>query len=54
MDLHYSMVVSLSRHDVVRIKERILEEIKENQAIIKNSKEEELYAYTIDFFSMKR
>lgn len=54
MDLHYSTIVSLSRQDIARIKDRILEEIKADQAIIKDSKEEELYAYTIDFFSMKR
>jgi uncharacterized protein (TIGR02147 family) len=53
-DLHYSTVVSLSREDVLRIKNRILEEIKINQEIVKASPEEELYAYTVDFFSMKR
>jgi len=53
-DLHYSTIVSISREDVLRIKNRILEEIKANQAIIKDSPEEELFAYTADFFSMKR
>jgi uncharacterized protein (TIGR02147 family) len=53
-DLHYSTVVSLSRQDVFNIKNRLLEEIKAAQAIIKDSPEEELYAYTMDFFSMRR
>jgi uncharacterized protein (TIGR02147 family) len=53
-DLHYSTVVSLSREDALQIRERILEEIKTNQAIIKDSLEEELFAYTLDFFSMRR
>jgi uncharacterized protein (TIGR02147 family) len=53
-DLHYSTILSLSREDVLRIKNRILDEIRANQAIIKDSPEEELFAYTVDFFSMKR
>ncbi len=53
-DLHYSTIVSLSQDDVLRIKNRILEEIKANQEIVKNSPEEELFAYTVDFFSMNR
>lgn len=53
-DLHYSAVVSLSREDAIQIKNRILDEIRDTQAIIKASKEEELYVYDIDFFSLRR
>ena len=53
-DLHYSSVVSLSRSDVLKIKDMLLEAIKENLKVIKESPEEELYSYCIDFFSMKK
>ena len=53
-DLHYSAVVSLSSQDAVKIKDKILDALKEHLAIIKESKEEELYCYCIDFFSMKK
>lgn len=52
-ELHYSAVVSLSKKDIKKIKDRILEEIKNNIEIVKQSKEEELYSYCIDFFSLK-
>lgn len=51
-DLHYSAVVSLSKKDVVKLKNKMLDEIKHMVAEIKDSKEEELYCYTLDFFSL--
>ncbi len=53
-DLHYSGVVSLSAKDVAIIKDRLLEQLKENIEIVRRSPEEELYSYNVDFFSMKR
>lgn len=53
-DLHYSSVVSLSRRDALKIKDRILDWLKKDLEIIKESKEENLYSYCIDFFHLKR
>jgi uncharacterized protein (TIGR02147 family) len=53
-DLHYSAVVSLSKKDAIRIKDRILEWLEKDLEIIKDSKEEEIYSYCIDFFHMRR
>lgn len=53
-DLHYSATVTLSSMDVLRIKERILEHIKENVDVIRASPAEEVYVYNLDFFSLKK
>lgn len=54
LDLHYSGVASIARADVKKLKDRILEMLKEQLEIVKSSKEEEVYCYTIDFFSLRR
>lgn len=51
-DLHYSGVVSLSAADVSRVKNLLLDQLKENLKIIGASKEERLYAMNIDFFNL--
>ncbi len=51
-DMHYSVVVSLSREDVRKIKEQILETIQANMRIVKDSPEECVFATTIDFFEL--
>jgi uncharacterized protein (TIGR02147 family) len=53
-DTHYSAVVTLSREDVLKLKERILAFVQESVQMIRKSKEEELCAFTIDFFSLGR
>ncbi|MNY59358.1 hypothetical protein D3C86_1957950 [compost metagenome] len=53
-ELHYSGVVSLSSSDILKIKDQLLETIKKNIDVIKDSKEEELYCITIDFFDLKK
>jgi uncharacterized protein (TIGR02147 family) len=53
-DLHYSAVVTLSKEDVRRIRERLLSSLKENLEIIGKSKEEDAYIYCLDFFPVKR
>ncbi len=53
-DLHYSGVVSLSKSDVVKVKSIFLESIKDSQAVVRDSKEEELCAVVIDFFGLRK
>jgi uncharacterized protein (TIGR02147 family) len=53
-DLHYSAAITLSRADVRMIKEKIMEHIQANIGLIRESKEEEVYAYCVDFFRLKR
>jgi uncharacterized protein (TIGR02147 family) len=53
-DLHYSAVVTLSKEDVIKIKDKLLEEIKTNVQTIRESPGEEVYVYNIDFFGLKK
>ena len=53
-DMHYSSVVSLSEADVVRIKNLLLDQLKENLQIIGASKEERLYGLNIDFYNLSK
>jgi len=53
-DLHYSAVVSLGKEDVVKLKDHMLKFIAETIREVRNSKEEELYCYCIDFFDLTR
>jgi uncharacterized protein (TIGR02147 family) len=53
-DLHYSVVVSLSRNDVRRLKDRLIETIQENLKTVQASGEEALYCQTIDLFEIQR
>ena len=51
-DLHYSAVVSLSRKDSDKLKEEIMELLKKHRDLIRDSKEETVFAYTIDLFEL--
>ncbi|MEQ1664629.1 MAG: TIGR02147 family protein [Bdellovibrionales bacterium] len=51
-DLHYSSCATLSKSDFRAVKELLIKSINEARAIIKNSKEEELICFTLDFFSL--
>jgi uncharacterized protein (TIGR02147 family) len=53
-DLHYSGVVSLSKADALKIKDRLLERLKEDIALIRKSTDEEVYCYCLDFFTLRR
>lgn len=53
-DLHYSGVVSLSREDIIKVKNIFLDSIKSAQAVIKDSPEQELCAIAIDLFNLRR
>ncbi len=51
-NLHYSSTVTLSQADVVRIKEMIIQLIKNSKEIIRKSPEETLQCFAIDFFKI--
>lgn len=53
-DLHYSAVFSLSEKDVLTIKNKLLDDIKEIVEQVKPSSEETLYNFNIDFFNLKK
>lgn len=53
-DLHYSVAYTLSREDVRKIRDQILQLIEQNMNVVKPSKEEVLYCNTIDFFELKK
>ena len=53
-DLHYSATLTLSKADVLKLKERMLDEIKNNIDIVRQSAEEEVYVYTVDFYSLRK
>lgn len=54
VDFHYSGVVSLSHSDVAKIKNILLEAVRDSQKVVQDSREEELYALNCDFFTLKR
>ncbi len=51
-NMHYSMVCSLAKKDVGKIKDQFIKIIKENNMIIGESKEEVLFCNVIDFFEV--
>lgn len=53
-DLHYSGVISLSEKDALKIKDRLLDELKANLKIVRDSPEEKLFGFCVDFFDMAK
>lgn len=53
-DLHYSAVLSMSKTARAKIKDILLENLKDNLKIIEESPEEELVGFCIDFFSLSK
>lgn len=52
-DVHFSMVASLAREDVQKIKEKLVKDIQATRAIVTESKnEEELICFSLDFFKV--
>lgn len=51
-DQRYTSIVSLSRSDVRAIKKRLIAEIEAFNEIVRPSKEEVLYCFNLDFFSV--
>lgn len=52
-DLHYSLAFSCSENDAVKLKESLLNHLKEMNQTIHNSNEEAAYIYCFDFFKWK-
>lgn len=50
--IHYSSVVSISQSDVHLIRETILSSIEKAKGIIRESKEETIYSFCVDFFKV--
>jgi uncharacterized protein (TIGR02147 family) len=50
--LHYSSVVSISEVDAQKIRSLLVKAIENTKALIKPSKEEELYSFCLDFFQV--
>jgi uncharacterized protein (TIGR02147 family) len=53
-ELHYSGVMTLAKNDVLKLKERMLEQIKNNVDLIRESKEEEVYVICMDLFTLNK
>lgn len=52
-NLHYSSIVSCSESDSQKIKEVMMGAIKEIRKIVKDSKDENIFCYNLDFFSVR-
>ena len=52
-DLHYSSVVTISNDDVLKIKSMLVRSISETKSVIRDSKEEQIYCFALDFFRLK-
>ncbi|MES2803731.1 MAG: hypothetical protein V4654_14660 [Bdellovibrionota bacterium] len=51
-NLHYSSVVTLSEADCLKIKSLLVNYIGEIKTIIRDSKEEGMHSFSIDFFKL--
>lgn len=51
-DLHYSSVITASKKDADEIRSVLVKAIEEVRAIVKGSKDEEGFCYSIDFFGL--
>ncbi len=54
LDLHYSSVVSLSASDFNKVRESLARAIERTKKVIRDSPEEALAVFNIDFFKLKR
>lgn len=52
-DLHYSSVVTISREDALKIQSKLIQWLSETKAVIRDSKEEDIYSLCFDFFRLK-
>jgi uncharacterized protein (TIGR02147 family) len=53
-DLRYTSVISVSEDDILKLKARLVKEIEAFNAIVKDSKEEQLQCLTLDFFNVQK
>ncbi len=52
-DLHYSSIMSISESAAEQIRALILKAIEDSEPVIKEAKDEEVYALCIDLFGLK-
>lgn len=53
-DLHYSGVVSLTKESAVKVKNILLDAIRDYTEVVRAAKEEELCCLNVDFFNLKK
>jgi uncharacterized protein (TIGR02147 family) len=53
-ELHYSSVITASEGDIPRIREVLVKAIEQIREIVKPSKDEALYCYSLDLFNLVR
>lgn len=51
-DLNYSSVICISEKDAMQIREDLVNKISELKKVIKESQEEKLYSFNVDFFGI--
>ena len=51
-ELHYSSIVGISKSDLPRVREILVEAIEKVRAVVKDSKDETVYCYNLDFFGI--
>lgn len=51
-DLHYSSAVTISKHDAVILKDQLIENLKALNKVVIDSKEEEVFVMSFDFFKI--
>lgn len=51
-ELHYSSVVSISSDDLPRVREVLVKAIETVRAIVRESKDEDVYCYVLDLFGL--
>lgn len=53
-DFHFSSIVTIDKKNANALKEKMLKCINECREVVSKSKEEDLFCYTIDLFSLKK
>ena len=51
-DLHYSSVITVSRSDMQKIKMRLIKELEQIKAVIRESKDEAVCSFSMDLFEL--
>lgn len=52
-NLHYSSAITISKKDSVKIREQLVKTIAQIKSTVRDSKEEELHALSLDFFEVR-
>lgn len=51
-DVHFTSVMSISRKDALQLSETFVQDLARNQKVVNASKEEDIYAYCLDFYKL--